>query len=188
MSEHTNKEVRILDDFLDETAEQQSNRTNPRDSPYGYPNRQYAYNQPHIAATQKKNMVVLALLSVVLVVGIAILAIQILRPFDSPGNSPLNNNNGNFYQQGPQNGGNDGPYTYQNPGNGQGGDGPQFHIEGDPSTGGGQQRGQFRMKDGTMVQRRTRDGITEYSTDDGKTWSEIAPEGMPPPPNHTPPR
>ena len=184
MSEHTNKEVRNLDDFLDETAEQQSNRTNPRDSPYGYPNRQYAYNQPHIAATPKKNTVVLALLSVVLVVGIAILAIQILRPFDSPGNSPLNNNNGNFYQQGPQNGGNpggDGPYTYRNPGNGQSSDGPQFHQEG-PGSGVGEQRGQFQMSDGTVVQFRSKDGKREYSTDGGKTWSETPPEGMPPMP------
>lgn len=45
---------------------------------------------------------------------------------------------------------------------------------------GAEQFGQFEMNDGSTIQFRVKNGKTEYSTDNGKTWSETAPEGMPP--------
>ena len=179
---NSENEPRSLDEFLDDengrTPAHSSNsapqqyHAPPGGQPYGY------YPYPQAAPPQKKNPAIIALLCGILVVGLAILAIQIFKPFDK------NNNDNQFPQKQPGYGQpfqND-PNTYGNYGPGNGGDGPNFHQNpgGGPGMGGGEQRGQYRAPDGMIIQFRSKDGKTEYSTDGGKTWSETPPEGMPP--------
>jgi hypothetical protein len=147
-----------LDEFLDETPTQQAYCAGV-DPPLYYENQnpQYAPVQPYWTPP-RKNIAIVILLSAVLVVGIAILAIQIFRPFDSSADtSPAGiNNNGGYYQNGnPPNMEGREPFV------GNEDDGPV--MIGPGGNGGG------------IMARQTPDGTREYSTDGGKTWNETPP-------------
>ena len=143
MESNDNVSYYSIDDFIDNTTGPQNLR--------GYS------QQPQ----KSKNSVLIVLLSCVLIVGIAILAIQLINPFSSdPGTvnnpailSPNNNSDtqGSWANPGNENGG---PDTYGNYGPGSDG------------TGGG-------------ILTKHEDGLTWYSTDNGQTWSQTPPNELP---------
>lgn len=167
MNEYNNNEERSLDDFLDEVP---SGSGLYPTSPQG---RVCVY--PKGATVKKKNGVIIALLCGVLAIGIVILAFQILGSLGS-------NNNPNTQNQ-PQ---------YEQPlvndddtfGNGGGNEnygnyGPDYNGNDDGGSG-AELSGQYEADDGTIIHFRVKGNKAEYSTDNGKTWSETPPEGMPP--------
>lgn len=194
MNGYNPNEEHTLDEFLDDGNERQSQLNRQPHNPYHTTVYAPGYAPGYAQPQKKKNTAIIALLFVALVVGIAIMAIQLFQPLDNKNNNMPNvNDNGNFYQQDPGNGG---PYVYKNgPGNGGGngdgseyyydpgyggqdGGGPQFHQgpdDGQPHVWG---PGPADGKGDMILSRRNEDGKTEYSTDGGKTWSETPPEGF----------
>ncbi|MBL1230587.1 hypothetical protein IW492_15250 [Enterococcus sp. BWB1-3] len=160
MNGNNDNEGYALDEFLDETPAQ----------PYLYsnPSQGQPYRYPKDVSMKKKSPVILTLLCGIFITGIAMFAFQIWRSLDNNGSQiPQNQPSyGQPFQNGENAYGNRDNDTYGN------------HNGGEAD--GGEQFGQYQADDGTVIQFRINDGRTEYSTDNGKTWSETSPEGMPP--------
>lgn len=163
MKNQNHNENHLLDKFLENEYE-----NNPQTNQQHYHSHQPAASYTPAYPRHKhnrKNTAVIALLSAIFVVGVAILAIQLFRPMNTVNNKE-NMTGGNrsdnpeyFYM--PDNGaqGDGGPQFNQGPDNG------QPHIWGPgPSEGEGD--------GGIILKRRNEEGKTEYSTDGGKTWQE----------------
>ena len=111
MNGYNPNEEHTLDEFLDDGNERQSQLNRQPHNPYHTTVYAPGYAPGYAKPQKKKNTAIIALLFVALVVGIAIMAIQLFQPLDNKIIICQTNDNGNFYQQDPGNGG---PYVYKN--------------------------------------------------------------------------
>ena len=174
MNKNNNEnEIRRIEDFIDD---EECRDLTAQSGQYETPPQTKFYRYPRDALPLKKNTAVIVLLCCILLVGIAILSVQIINSFNGGGNDVQNLQNQPEYDMPFQNA----PDTYGNYGPEYNGDGEQHIYQGGPGNGGASLGGQYRAPDGTIIQFRSKDSKTEYSKDGGKTWSETPPEGMPP--------